>query len=100
MHEKIGNYEILEQIGKGGMAEVYKVRKAGVAGFEKIMAVKKTTEKFSQNKEFIRMFINEANLSTNLTHQNIVQILELFKEENNYFITIISNRKYCTPDHS
>src|SRR5688572_5190668 len=70
------------------MAEVFKAKSFGVAGFERIVAVKRILPTLAEDEEFITMFIDEARIAAHLTHQNIVQIYELGSCENNYFISM------------
>ncbi len=83
-----GKYFLLELINVGGMAEVFKAKMFGVEGFEKIVAIKKILPEIAEDKEFIRMFIDEAKIAVRLQHPNIVQILELGKIEDSYFIAM------------
>ncbi|HDS09241.1 MAG TPA: serine/threonine protein kinase [Firmicutes bacterium] len=83
-----GNYEILEKIASGGMASVFLAKRRGMHGFEKIVAIKKILEHLADNEEFLDMFINEAKLAAQLTHQNIVQIFELGKIGNSFFMVM------------
>ncbi len=84
----LGDYVLLERISTGGMAEIYKAKKRGVEGFEKIVALKKILPHLAQDEEFITMFIDEAKLASKLTHPNIVQIYELGKINDSYFIAM------------
>jgi len=81
-------YDILGLIARGGMAELYKARKHGVKGFEKIIALKKILTGYGEDDKFIEMFVDEAKIAAELTHPNIVQIYDLGKEDNNYFIAM------------
>src|SRR6185436_4572249 len=83
-----GPYQLLEKIAVGGMAEVFKAKRSGVEGFEKIVAVKRILPHLSDNKEFVDMFINEAKMVAGLTHPNIVQIFDLGKIEKSYYIAM------------
>ncbi len=83
-----GKYYLLELINVGGMAEVYKAKMFGVEGFEKIVAIKKILPEVAEDADFIRMFIDEAKIAVQLQHPNIVQILELGKIEDSYFIAM------------
>jgi serine/threonine protein kinase len=83
-----GKYFLLELINVGGMAEVFKAKMFGVEGFEKIVAIKKILPEIAEDKEFIRMFVDEAKIAVRLQHPNIVQILELGKIEESYFIAM------------
>lgn len=83
-----GPYRLLEKIATGGMAEVFKAMRTGVAGFEKILAVKRILPHLSYNKEFVEMFIAEAKLVAGLQHPNIVQIFDLGKIGGSYYIAM------------
>jgi serine/threonine protein kinase/predicted ATPase len=84
----IGKYQILELIAKGGMAEVYKAKRYGVEGFEKILVLKRILPEFSRNREFVELFINEAKIAMHLNHTNVVQVLDLDQEHGEYFIAM------------
>jgi serine/threonine protein kinase len=83
-----GPYRLTARIAVGGMAEVFKAKRSGVEGFEKVVAVKRILPHLSDNKEFVNMFINEAKMVAGLTHPNIVQIFDLGKIEKTYFIAM------------
>ena len=70
------------------MAEVFRAKRSGVEGFEKVVAVKRILPHLSDNKEFVDMFIDEAKMVAGLTHPNIVQIFDLGKIENSYYIAM------------
>lgn len=83
-----GKYYLLELINVGGMAEVFKAKMFGVEGFEKIVAIKKILPEVAEDQEFIKMFIDEAKIAVRLQHPSIVQILELGKIEDSFFIAM------------
>ncbi|HLE21678.1 MAG TPA: serine/threonine-protein kinase [Vicinamibacteria bacterium] len=83
-----GQYLLLDRIATGGMAEVFRAKRRGVEGFEKTVAVKRILPHLSDNKEFVEMFINEAKMVAGLSHPNIVQIFDLGKIENTYYIAM------------
>ena len=70
------------------MAEVFRAKRSGVEGFEKVVAVKRILPHLSDNKEFVDMFIDEAKMVAGLTHPNIVQIFDLGKIEKSYYIAM------------
>jgi TonB family protein len=87
--DRFGQYEILERIATGGMAELYRARRSGVEGFQKIVAIKKILPHLADNEEFITMFADEAKLAAQLNHPNIVHIFDLGKiEAGGYFIAM------------
>jgi len=83
-----GPYRLLERIAAGGMAEVFRAKRSGVEGFEKVVAVKRILPHLSDNKEFVEMFIDEAKMVAGLSHPNIVQIFDLGRIEKTYFIAM------------
>lgn len=83
-----GKYYLLELINVGGMAEVFKAKMFGVEGFEKIVAIKKILPEVAEDQEFIKMFIDEAKVAVRLQHPSIVQILELGKIDDSFFIAM------------
>ncbi|NNB97818.1 protein kinase [Corallococcus exiguus] len=83
-----GKYLLLERVNVGGMAEVFIAKAFGVEGFERILAIKKILPTMAEDDEFITMFIDEARISVQLNHANIVHIHELGKHEDTYFIAM------------
>jgi serine/threonine protein kinase len=86
--ETYGPYQLLEKIAVGGMAELFRAKRTGVEGFEKVVAVKRILPHLSDNKEFVDMFIDEAKMVAGLAHPNIVQISDLGKIEKSYYIAM------------
>jgi len=86
--EEYGNYYLLEKIAVGGMAELFKAQQRGVQGFQKIVAIKRILPHYSDNDDFVTMFIDEAKLAAQLTHPNIVQIFDLGKAGSSYYIAM------------
>ncbi len=72
-----GKYELLERIGDGGMAEVFKARLPGVAGFEKTVVIKRMLPQLLNRRHFVDMFVAEASLAAQVQHKNVVQVFEL-----------------------
>ncbi len=83
-----GKYILLDKIASGGMAEIFKAKTVGVSGFEKILAIKRIHPQFAQNQEFITMLIDEAKISVFLNHSNIVQVFDLGRIGEHYFIAM------------
>jgi len=83
-----GKYYLLERINVGGMAEVFRAKAYGVEGFERLVAVKRILPNIAEDKEFIRMFIDEAKIAVQLNHANIAQIFDLGVVDNHYYIAL------------
>ncbi|MEP6993639.1 MAG: protein kinase, partial [Acidobacteriota bacterium] len=87
--DRFGQYEIIERIASGGMAELYKAKRTGVEGFQKIVAIKKILPHLADDEEFITMFADEAKLAAQLNHPNIIHIYDLGKiQAGGYFIAM------------
>ena len=69
-----GRYEILQLIGVGGMANVYKARDVID---ERLVAVKILREEYASNEEFVRRFKNESKAIAALNHPNIVKVYDV-----------------------
>ncbi|HVE87892.1 MAG TPA: serine/threonine-protein kinase, partial [Myxococcales bacterium] len=83
-----GKYLLLERLNVGGMAEVFIAKAFGVEGFERILAIKKILPTMAEDEEFIKMFIDEARISVQLNHANIVHIHELGNYDGTFFIAM------------
>src|SRR5687768_4187290 len=83
-----GKYQLLDLLARGGMAEVFKAKSHGVEGFEKILVIKRILPELSRNPQFVEMFINEAKIAVTLSHANIVQVFDLGKTDDTYFIAM------------
>ncbi|MEM9189541.1 MAG: protein kinase [Myxococcota bacterium] len=83
-----GSYELLERIAEGGMAEVWRARSRGVAGFEKTVVIKRVLPALMRNPNSAKMLVREAKIAALLNHPNIVQIFDLGEEQGNYFIAM------------
>ena len=82
----IGNrYEILEKIGNGGMATVYKAR---CHVLNRNVAVKVLKEEFTTDAEFVKRFNIEAQSAASLSHPNIVSIYDVGNEGDIYYIVM------------
>ena len=86
--ERYGKYHLLERIGVGGMAEVWRAKTLGSEGFTKDLVIKRILPRFTNDEESVRMFIDEARLVAKLQHPNIVQIFDFEKEGDRYYLAM------------
>ena len=86
--QQFGEYHLLEKIATGGMAEVWRARAYGMAGFEKILVIKRVLEHLGRDREFISMFIDEARIAVQLLHVNIVQVFDLGEVDGAYYMAM------------
>src|SRR5580692_4803911 len=86
---KFGQYELVELIAVGGMAEVFKGRVVAAEGFEKLVAIKRILPDLAEDERFVKMLLTEARIHSALSHRNIVQIHDLgISEDGQYFIVL------------
>lgn len=83
-----GKYQLLEEIARGGMAEVYKAKSHGVEGFEKLVVIKRIAPALSRDEKFVELFIQEAKIAVTLSHANVVQVFDLGRSDESYFIAM------------
>ena len=83
-----GKYQLLRQLGAGGMAEVYLAKQVGIDGFEKLVVVKRILPSLSGNKDFITMFLDEARTAADLRHANVVNIFEVGEDDGNHYMAM------------
>ena len=81
-----GKYKLLNQIARGGMAEIFLGCSGSIKSAHKFLVIKRILSVHSHNKEFNKMFQNEGKIVVNLNHSNIGSIYEFGVEKNQYFI--------------
>lgn len=82
----LGNrYEILNEVGSGGMAKVYKAKDRYL---QRIVAIKILKDEFREDSDFLKRFDTEAQAAASLTHPNIVQIYDVGRDNNRYYIVM------------
>jgi hypothetical protein len=84
----LGRYELLEQLGEGGMGAVFLARLTGAAGFEKLCIVKTVLPAIARDAEFVSRFLHEGRLLTQLSHGNIAQVLDLDEADGTLFLAL------------
>ncbi len=85
---RFGRYQLVERIARGGMAEVFKAKSHGVEGFEKVVVIKRVLPELADDQRFVEMFLSEARLAVSLSHANIVQVFDLGREDDAYFLAM------------
>ncbi|HZX10934.1 MAG TPA: protein kinase [Acidobacteriota bacterium] len=80
-----GRYQIIEELGKGGMGRVYKVLDKET---NEKMALKLIKPEISSDKKTVERFRNELTTARKIRHKNICGMFDLGKHNNSYFITM------------
>jgi hypothetical protein len=79
---------VYEQIGAGGMATVHRAEQRGIAGFRRVVALKRLHENVATDPDLLQSFFREARLASYLRHANVAQTFELGKVDETYFIAM------------
>lgn len=86
--ESLGRYQLMERIGGGGMADVYRAAALGPAGFRKIVAVKIIRPAMCEDAEFVQMFQREAAIAARICHPNAVQVFEFNRDRRQHYLVM------------
>jgi eukaryotic-like serine/threonine-protein kinase len=83
-----GRYELLTRLGRGGMGETWKARVVGAAGVSRLVVIKRVLANMATDERFTKAFIDEARITSTLTHGNIAQVVEFGEVNGEYFLAI------------
>ncbi len=86
--QRLGQYTLVELLGLGGMAEVFRAQQDGPSGFRRELVIKRIHPHLSIDERFVQMFLREARVAQGLQHRNIVRIDELGVDKGIYFIAM------------
>ncbi|MDP2270259.1 MAG: serine/threonine-protein kinase [Archangium sp.] len=87
-NQLFGKYRVVRDLGAGGMAQVFLASIDGPEGFQKQCVVKKILPEYARDPNFSKMFINEARIAAMMSHQNIVQVYEFSRENDEFFLSM------------
>ncbi len=85
---RLGDYELFDHIGKGGMADIYRARRAGEFGVVRQLVVKEILPELARSPELSEMLASEAKTASKLEHANVVRIEDLQRDESTLFIAM------------
>lgn len=85
---RYGRYILLDRLGKGGMAEVFRALVVGPEQFQSVVVVKRILPHLCANTAFVRMFIDEARLCGRLSHPNIIRVHDFGQQDGQHFIAM------------
>ena len=80
-----GRYEIIEELGRGGMGSVYRVYDRQIAGE---VALKLIRPEIAADKKTIERFRNELKITRMISHKNVCRMFDLGEEKGTHFITM------------
>jgi len=83
--QKIGKYQLIERLGRGGMADVYKALQPNL---DRMVAIKVIHEHMSDSDEFVARFQREARVVAQLRHPHILQVIDFDSEGDSYYMVM------------
>jgi serine/threonine protein kinase len=86
--ERFGDYELVERLGVGGMAETFVAIRRGPGGFEQRVCLKRILPTFAGDADFVEMFLREARLSALLHHGHIARVLDFGMADRAHYLTL------------
>ncbi len=86
--DRLGRYRLVSRLAVGGMAELFLAEQEGVEGFRKRVVVKRLLPQLARKPQVVEMFLNEAHLASLIDHPNVVQILDLGQEGEDFYIAM------------
>ena len=85
---RIGIYDVIGELARGGMGIVYLACRAGEAGFQRLFAIKVLHTHLADDSSFVAMLHDEARIAARLHHPNVVPIVDLGAEEGLYYVVM------------
>jgi len=86
--KRFGKYTLIRKIAIGGMAEIFLALQRSVAGFEKIIVVKRILPHLAKDSQFVTMLLDEARIAATLNHPNVAQIYDVGQHDGQFYIAM------------
>ncbi len=86
--KKFGKYFLLDRIGEGGMAEIFRARMAATDESGRFIVIKRIQGAYSNNDEFVQMFRAEVQITMRFSHPCIIQIYDAGEESGQQYIAM------------
>jgi serine/threonine-protein kinase len=84
----IGRYELVLELGRGGMAVLYLARARGVGGVTRMFAIKRILPHLAADPAFVEMFMEEGRIAARLSHPNLCPMFELGQDRGELFLVM------------
>jgi serine/threonine-protein kinase len=88
MSPRLGPYELLQEVGYGGMGSVYLGRRVGLGGFHKWVAIKTIHPHLAKEAAFVTMFLDEARTAASMQHPNVTTVFDVGEADGTYYLAM------------
>ena len=85
---RIGRYEVLERVGTGGMAEVFRAIAKGPGRYQRQLIIKRILPHLADEPDFIRAFVDEGKILGMLNHRNIVGVYDFGQDGGRHYLAL------------
>jgi serine/threonine-protein kinase len=85
---KFGKYTLVAKLATGGMGEIFLAKLMGMAGFEKLVVIKRLLPHLAEDSHFVTMLLDEARIAARLSHPNVCQVHDLGEVDGQYYIAM------------
>ena len=86
--QPIASYQVILELGQGGMGSVHLARTVGVGGFERLVVVKRLLPHLLRDEEAVERFLAEARNGAYVRHANVVGIHQVGQDDDGYFLVL------------
>jgi serine/threonine protein kinase len=86
--EWMERYEVLHPLATGGMAELFLARPTAPAQRDRLVVIKRLQRQLAGDREYVRMFLDEARIASTLHHPNVVEVYEIGDERDEHYIAM------------
>jgi eukaryotic-like serine/threonine-protein kinase len=86
--ERLNGYQLLDEIARGGMGKIFLAVKVGSDGFRKVVTVKRLHSALLRDQDHVDMFIDEASISSHVSHPFVREVLDFGYENGAYFMVM------------
>ena len=88
MKQRLGRYELLAELGSGGMASVWLARTRGPGDFEKRVALKRVHPHLADDARFVAMFLDEARIAACVDHPNVCSTIDFGEASSSHYLAM------------
>jgi eukaryotic-like serine/threonine-protein kinase len=85
---RLGRFDILGELARGGMAEILLARRVGPSGFERPVAIKRILPHYARQEAFVSMFLDEARIAASIRHPNVIHVEELERDDDGLYLVM------------